>query len=72
MRGDALKELAAVSLSGDEPTETQMREALADGIDVLLHLGGVGERMTVALERLASCVDAGGGASPPSFCIHQQ
>lgn len=62
MRGDDLKHLAACAIADIDPTESEMRAALADGIDILLSLGSLGERMTLALERIA----AKGGDQPGS------
>lgn len=66
MRGDDLKHLAAVALTDIEPTETELKNALADAIDVLLSLGSLGERMTLALERIAThpAIDQKGGDQP--------
>lgn len=54
MSGAALKHLAAVALTDIEPTEAELKNALADAIDVLLSLGSLGERMTLALEAIAA------------------
>lgn len=68
MRGDALRHLAAVALTNIEPTEDEMKNALADAIDGILSLGSLGERMTLALERIAThpAIDQKGGDQPGS------
>jgi hypothetical protein len=71
MRGDALKQLSALSLAGVEPEEELVAAALVETIDILLEIGSLGARMTAAVERIASAVDAGGGVSPPSLATHR-
>lgn len=54
MRGEALRALGELAGTGVDPTDAQAKAAIGEGIDILLTLVSLVERIAVALETIAT------------------